>query len=67
MLQEKPKLEGWPVSVWSELRRFLVAGAQIRNGGEGEAWGAGAGLVRMGRFPPASADFGAPAHDGDAW
>jgi hypothetical protein len=66
MLQEKPKLEGMPVFVWTELRRFLIAGAQIRNGAEGKERVAGAAVVRMRRVPPASAGFGAPAQGGDA-
>src|ERR1700722_16568136 len=65
MLQGRLKLEGMAAFVWSELRGFLIAGAQIRNWGEGEEWGAGAAVVRMRRVPPASAGFGAPAHSGD--
>jgi hypothetical protein len=56
----------WPAFVWRELRRFLSAGTQIRNWGEGQEWGAGAAVVRMRRVPPASAGFGAPAQVGDA-
>jgi hypothetical protein len=66
MLQGRLKLDGMAAFVWSELRRILNAGAQIRNWGAVEQGECDGAVVRMRRFPPASADFGAPAQGGDA-
>jgi hypothetical protein len=66
MLQKKLKLEGMAAFGLSELRRFLIAGGQIKNRGEEEQEERDGAVVRMRRFPPASAGFGAPAQGGDA-